>query len=81
MPKTVELFDGEVPIEVIAQSISDIASAMRKIEASRLTRRAVVALIHDRSRVPKKTIETVLDNLSSLEKAWLKPKKAGVAQR
>jgi hypothetical protein len=63
----------EVPVEVIATSIVQISDAMKAINNTRLTRKAVVALIHDHSKLPKKTIEIVLNNLSELEKTWLKP--------
>lgn len=63
-----------VPAEVIANSIVEIADGMRKLSATRLTRRAIVALIYDFSKVAKRDIEIVLNNLESLEKHWLKPK-------
>lgn len=65
----------EVPAEVIATDISRIAEAMKVMNSTRLTRRAIIALIHDNSKLPKKTIEIVLNNLDSLEATWLKPGK------
>lgn len=65
---------AEIQAEVIASSITQIAEAMNVINGTRLTRRAIVALIHDQSRVPKKTIEVVINNLSCLEADWLKPR-------
>lgn len=62
------------PVEVIAQDIASIASAMRTLSNSRLNRKAIVALVHDQSRISKKTIEIVLNNLQDLERDWLKPK-------
>lgn len=68
--------DPEKPIaaEVIASSIVEIAAGMRKINETRLTRRAIITLIHERSKVPRTQIEAVLDNLDSLETTWLKKK-------
>lgn len=63
-----------VPAEIIATAIEQIAAAMRALNQTRLKRRAVVALIHDQSKVNKKTIEIVLNNLAELEADWLKPK-------
>jgi hypothetical protein len=63
---------SEVPVKVIAESIVDIAGAMRRINETRLTREAIVALIHDRSRVQKGIIHLVLNNLDQLEENWLK---------
>lgn len=63
------------PVEIIEQSIVEIAQAMKKINSTRLTRRAIVTLIHANSRVNKGDIEIVLNNLDELERTWLK--KAG----
>lgn len=63
----------EVPAEIIATSISQIAKSMAALESTRLSRNAIVTLIRAHSGVPKKTIELVMDNLAGLEKLWLKP--------
>lgn len=63
-----------IAAEVIASSIVQIADAMRAINSTRLNRRAIVALIHDQSKISKRTIEIVLNNLDSLEHDWLKPR-------
>lgn len=62
----------EVPAEILAKAIVEVAKGMKLIEASRLTRNAIVALIHDRSRVGKETIHVILNNLDELESHWLK---------
>lgn len=64
----------EVPAEIIAQSVVEIAQAMKVISATRLARKAIVALVHDQSKISKTTINLVLNNLEDLEKDWLKPK-------
>lgn len=51
-----------------------IADGMKAINSTRLTRKALVALIHDQSKVSKNTIEIVLNNLQDLEHDWLKPR-------
>lgn len=68
--------DEEKPVaaEIFAKAIVDISDAMKKLNATRLTRAAVVTLIHDRSRLPKYQIELVLNNLDCLEAHWLKKK-------
>lgn len=60
------------PVEIIAQSIIDITASMKRIDASRLSRRALVALIYDESKLPKRDINVVLNNLGALESIWLK---------
>jgi hypothetical protein len=61
------------PFEIIASSIIEVARGMKALNASRLKRSAIVALIHDRSKLGKTQIEIVLNNLEALERDWLKP--------
>lgn len=70
----IEQKEGQAPVpaKVLAQEIASIGAAMRRLNQTRLKRETVVALIHDRSRIPKKTIEIVLNNLDQLETHWLK---------
>lgn len=62
--------DEPIPAEIIAKAIIDIDTAMKQISASGLKRRALVALIYDRSKIRKMDIETVLNNLESLRTDW-----------
>lgn len=66
--------DEPLPYEVIEQSIVAIADAMKRIGDTRLTRRAIVTLIHAESKVPKRDIEIVLNTLEMMERTWLKPR-------
>jgi hypothetical protein len=71
----VKVTQPEEPIaaEIIADSIVQIAEGMRRINSTRLTRKAIVILIQSQSKVPRLDIEIVLNNLADLEKDWLKP--------
>lgn len=60
------------PVEIIAKSIIKIADAMEQIEASPLTRRAVVCLIKDQSGLPARDINMVLNCLNDLKKDFIK---------
>lgn len=62
------------PVEIVAESIVKIGDAMRAMNASRLKRDGIVALIHASSGIAKSTIRQVLNNLDDLEATWLKPK-------
>lgn len=64
----------EVPAEIIAQSIEQIAKSMRELNSTRLTRKAIVTLIHAQGGVGKREIENVLGCLDHLEHEWLKSK-------
>lgn len=66
----------EVPVEIIAQSIETIAEGMKKLNSTRLTRRALVILLAEQSHVNRGDVIKVLDSLDQLEKTWLKPKES-----
>lgn len=70
--------DQERPVaaEIIAQSIVDIQKAMDALNKTRLTRHAIIILIQEKSKISRRDIELVLNNLDKLEKLWLKPKQA-----
>lgn len=59
-------------VDVIATALVDMSKAMAKLNATRLTRRAIVTLIHEQSKVSRRDIELVLNNLEALETDWLK---------
>lgn len=63
-----------VAVEIIAQSIIEIAAAMKRVEASRLNRRALVLLVSSTAQVPQYQVVKVLDALDDLEAAYCKPK-------
>jgi hypothetical protein len=73
-PKTKLIQDeaNPIPAEIIAESLVKIGDAMRQLSGTRLTRDAVIALIHDKSKVSKATIKIVMNNLDDLELDWLK---------
>lgn len=58
--------------EILVDSIEAIARAMAAISKTRLTRRAIVTLIHAECGVARRDIDIVLTNLDELEKKWLK---------
>ena len=76
MKTKIQVNQPEVPVaaEVIASAIVEIANGMKTLNSTRLTRRAIVTLIHEHSGIARKTIEIVLNNLDSLEETWLKKK-------
>jgi hypothetical protein len=63
----------EIPAEIIATSIVKIAEGMEAMRKTRLTRRCIVTLIHEQSKIARRDIEIVLNNLDQLETTWLKP--------
>ena len=62
----------EVAPEVLAQSIEKIANAMKVFSESRLKRKTIITLIHAESKISKREIEVVLNNLEELGNIWLK---------
>lgn len=76
-PNIVKLKNGDkddfhVEPQVIVEAIKKIADAMKVLNGSALSREAILVLIASHSKLPKKTIEIVLNNLSSFDKIWLK---------
>ena len=57
-----------------ADSIQAIANTMKKLSQSRLSRRAIVTLIHEQSKVARRDIELVLNNLDQFDAVWLNKK-------
>ena len=66
--------ESKVPVEIMAEAIERISRSMRYINQSRVSRKMIVALIHDNSKLGKRDIEIVLNNLDALEKNYLKPR-------
>lgn len=70
-----------VPAEIIAQSVKDIAEALRKLRDGRLNDRALVLLIQHAApssgphSVSGRQVRTVLDAIENLERTYLR--KAG----
>lgn len=66
--------DPDAPVEkpVLAQAIVDISRAMNRLSDSGLNRRAIVALVYDSTKLPKGTIEIVLNSLDRLARDYCK---------
>lgn len=65
------------PVELIAESIIEIAAAFQKINSSRLNKRAIILLLHDAigtSKIGKKEIELVLDYAPKLAEHFINKK-------
>ena len=72
------LADAEEDLEILAVAIKDVSVAARKMFESRLTKRALILLIHDRisnPKIGKRVIEEVLDAASVLDMTYVKVKK------
>lgn len=76
MTDKIEIVQGDEPVatQIMEESIVAIAEGMRRLESTRLTRKAIIALIQHQSKLSQKTIDIVLNNLVDLERDWLKPK-------
>jgi hypothetical protein len=64
--------DKEAPVEkeVLATAILQISGSVKKLYASGLNRRAVIALLADDTKLGKGTISTVLNSLGDLAKTY-----------
>ena len=70
MKVNVKQDESPVAAEVIAGAIIGIGESMKKLSSSGLKRKAIVALVHDQSKISKRQIEIVLNNLESLRADW-----------
>jgi hypothetical protein len=69
MVKTnVSVKQPEPPIrkEILAEAIVSIGKGAAQLSASGLNKRAILVLLHDRTKLPMRDIETVLDALPRL---------------
>lgn len=63
------------PMELLAQSIIQVSDAFKKIQSFKLSQRAIVVLLQDgigATKISKKQIALVLDNLPRLRAWYLK---------
>lgn len=67
--------DPEIPVEVLARSVRDIAEGMRKILDGRLNSNAIVLLVSEASGVGRKDVKAVLDATAALGERYLKKAK------
>lgn len=67
--------DGkEMPLDILATHIEEIANFARSIDASRLKRQTICLLVRDYTKIGMRDISAVLDALGALEEMYLKPK-------
>lgn len=61
--------------ETLATAIRKISQALEHLLRSGLTARAVIALLHDDTKVSKTIITTVLESLGQLERRYCRKEK------
>lgn len=57
------------PTEILAEAIIRIGENFEKLQKSGLNKRAIVVLVYDYTKIPKRDIELVLESLAKL-KGW-----------
>jgi len=62
--------DKPVEQEVLAEAIVRISTGLKKLTASGINRKGIVALLSDDTKLGKGVIETVIDSLDSLAKTY-----------
>lgn len=65
----------QIPVQIMEQSIVDVAKAARQLKNSRITQRAIVLLIQDElgvRNISKDQIANVLDAAAELDKVYLR---------
>lgn len=64
--------EGDVPVDVIAEAIVKIGTAMKLLQGSRLNEKAIVILVAQSAGLSQSTVRTVLQSLYQLERTYLK---------
>lgn len=67
--KVVKKEEKPEPTEVLAEAVIRIGLNMEKLYESGLNRRAVIALVYDYTKIPKRDIVLVIDSLAKL-RGW-----------
>lgn len=69
MAKRIRVDKGDPPVSttVLAASIVQISRALDELRLSGLNEDAIIVLLHDKTRLAKRDIRTVLDGLRQLE--------------
>ena len=67
--------NAEIPVEVLATSIKEIAEGMKVFNKANLNRRALLVLLRDATALPMSDINKVLESLEQLDQLFLKQKK------
>lgn len=65
--------EKEIEADIMEKAIIELASSMRALLTTRLKKEAIITLIHAWSKVNKRDVELVLNNLVQFEEIWLKP--------
>jgi len=66
--------EDNIPFEVMERSLVQISESMSKINKTRISKKMIVALIQDDTKLGKGIIETVLNSFETLEAQYLKKK-------
>lgn len=66
--------DNPIPVEIIAESIVQVAKGFQAMRNSKLSRRAIILLIKDScpGNVPIADISNILDAAANLDKKYIK---------
>lgn len=69
--------EEEIPMDVLAKSITQISMAASALRRSGLGENAVILLLSDKSKLSKRQCKTVLDAMIALKATYLTARKAG----
>lgn len=67
--KIIKNEDKPEPTEILAEAVIRIGENMEKLQKSGLNNRAIIALVYDYTKIPKRDIEAVIGSLAKL-KGW-----------
>lgn len=70
--KVVQTDEQEIPVEILAESIKEIAAGVKKLRSGKLNDRAIILLISDNCNVGRPAIRKVLESMETLAATYLK---------
>jgi len=63
---SVKKSDPPETTEVLAEAIVKLSEGMASLSSSGLNRKAIVTLLHDKTKIPKRDIVTIIDGMNQL---------------
>lgn len=70
--KHTEIKAGSPPADDLAAAILELAAGVKKLEASRLNRKAILVLLAHHTKLGQREIAAVLEAIPQLARAYLK---------
>lgn len=65
------------PVEMLAKEIQTLSAGMKRLMAGPLSERAIIVLLQDATKLPKKTLQAAIQGIIDLEDWCVKDQEEG----